>query len=96
VYVGGYGNSFIPVFRTDPPGVEEALQSLAPKKPAIPTIVSRNSPLIVHQQSVLLDAVGRKVCDAKPGLHGLTGCRAGVYFLRGRTDGKVVKILLVD
>jgi YVTN family beta-propeller protein len=96
VYVGGYGNSFIPVFRTDPAGVEEAALSLTPKKPVVPTIVSRNSPLVVHQPSVLLDAVGRKVCDAKPGLHGLTGCRAGVYFLRNSTDGKVVKILLVD
>jgi YVTN family beta-propeller protein len=95
VYVGGYGNSFIPVIRTDPPGVEEAALPRT-KNVVRPTIVSRNSPLVVHHPSVLLDAVGRKVFDAKPGPYGLTGCRAGVYFLRGRTDGEVVKILLVD
>jgi len=96
VYAGGGGNSFIPVFRTDPPGVEEALQSTPPKKPVAPTIVSRNLPLAIRQPSVLLDATGRRVPDAKPGLHSLTGCRTGVYFLRNCTDGTIVKILLVD
>jgi hypothetical protein len=32
----------------------------------------------------------------RPGLRKLTGCRAGVYFLRDSADRKVVKILLVD
>jgi hypothetical protein len=94
-YVGGYGNSYIPVIRTDPSGVEEAALPRA-KKSAGPTIVSRNSPFVVHQPSDLLDAVGRKVLDARPGLHSLTDRRAGVYFLRSCTDGTIVKILLVD
>lgn len=58
--------------------------------------MSRNAPLVVHRPSILLDAVGRKVLDLKQGLHDLTGCRTGVYFLRNRTDGTIVKILLVD
>lgn len=100
LYVGPFSgyilSSSMPVIRTDPPGVVEAAQSIALKKPAIPTIMSKNMPFVVHQPSVLLDAVGRKVLDVKPGLHKLTGCRAGVYFLRNSADKKVVKILLVD
>jgi len=96
VYVGNAGNSFIPVIRTDPLGVEETLQSLTLEKLSVPTMVSRQSPLVVHRPSVLLDAVGRKVLDAKPGQHSLTRYRAGVYFLRNCRDGDVVKILLVD
>jgi len=95
VYVGGGGNSFIPVIRTDPLGVEEATRPLS-KKSLGPTLVSRNSPLVVHQPSVLLDAVGRKVLNLKPGPHGLTGRRAGVYFLRNCTEGNIEKIILVD
>ncbi len=95
IYVSGAGNSSLPVIRTDPAGVEEVAQSLTPKKPAFPTVVSKNSTLIVHQQSVMLDAVGRKVLDLKPGLHGLAGRQTGVYFL-WCMDGTIVKILLVD
>jgi YVTN family beta-propeller protein len=95
IYVSGAGNSSLPVIRTDPAGVEEVAQSLTPKKPAFPTVVSKNSTLIVHQQSVMLDAVGRKVLDLKPGLHGLAGRQTGVYFI-WCMDGTIVKILLVD
>ena len=96
VYVGNAGNSFIPVIRTDPPGVEEPALSHAQKKSAGPTIVSRNSPLVIHQPSVLLDATGRKLCDMNPGRHDLTRYRAGVYFLRSCTGEPVVKLLLVQ
>jgi len=82
-------------FSDTPPGVEEAAQPCTRKWQG-PSLVSMISPLVVHQPSVLLDAVGRKVLDARPGLHCLTGQRAGVYFLRNSTDGKTVKILLVD
>jgi DNA-binding beta-propeller fold protein YncE len=95
VYVGGWGNSFIPVIRTDLPGVEEAALSFT-KKLVGPTLVSKGSPLVIHQPSALLDAVGRKVLDLKPGLRGLTGCRTGVYFIRTGTAGIITKILLVD
>ncbi len=95
VYVNGNYSS-IPVIRTDPPGVEEAILPSVQNKSAGPTIVSRSSPLVIQQPSVLLDAVGRKVLDLKPGLHGLAGCRPGVYFLRACTDGTIAKILLVD
>ncbi len=96
VYVGGYGNSFIPVIRTDPPGVEEATLLSVHKEIPTPTILSRNSRLIVLHPAVLLDASGRKVRDLKEGLHGLAGCRTGIFFLRNSTDGSTVKIVLVD
>ncbi len=99
VYVGGWtnwGTSSLPVIRTDQPGVVEAGQSSTSKNPAFATIVSSNSPLVVIQPSVLLDAVGRRVFDTRPGLRSLSGLRAGVYFLRSCTNGEVVKILLVD
>jgi DNA-binding beta-propeller fold protein YncE len=89
VYVGsaqGSGSSpdysAMPVIRTDPPGVEEAAQSFTSKKPAVPTIVSRNSPLVVHQQSVMLDAAGRKVLELLPGPNYVRGLAPGVYFVR--------------
>jgi DNA-binding beta-propeller fold protein YncE len=96
VFVGGWSGSFIPVIRTDPPGVTEAARFFTPRKSAVPTILPRSSPFIVAQPSVLLNTVGRKVLDLKPGKNGLAGCRTGVYFLRNCTDGTIVKILLVD
>jgi YVTN family beta-propeller protein len=99
VYAGGWGDfglgSCIPVIRTNPPGVEEAVLSRRNRSVG-PTLVSRSSPLVVHRPSVLLDATGRKVSDVKPGLHDLIGCRVGIYFLRDFTDGLIVKIVLVD
>ncbi len=104
VYVGGGGDfglgSCIPVIRTDPPGVEEALQPLTPRKPVVPTIVSRNSPLVVHQQSVLLDAAGRKVVIVKPGANDIRHLTPGVYFIRGpetedrRPDAAIRKVVV--
>jgi len=96
VYVGAGGSSFMPVIRTDPPGMEETAQSFASAKPAVPTILQRSLPLTLHQPSALLDAVGRKVRDLKPGLQCLARYRTGVYFLRSCTDGTIMKILLVD
>ena len=93
IYVGF--DDLILAYPDAPPGVEEAAQSRT-RKPAGPSLVSRNLPLVVRQPSVLLDAVGRKVLDARPGLHSLTGHRAGIYFLRNCTNGKIDKILLVD
>ena len=95
IYVGGEGNSSIAVIRTDPPGVEEAALPRT-KKVVRPTVVSRNTPVVVHQPSVLLDAAGRKVLNLQPGQRGLTSCRTGIYFLRNCTDGTIAKILLVD
>jgi YVTN family beta-propeller protein len=100
VYVGGYGNSTIPVVRTDPPGAEEAPQSLSPERPAIPTVVSKNSTLIVHQQSVMLDAVGRKVLDLKPGANDVRALAPGVYFVGeglgagGQGLGRIRKVVI--
>jgi YVTN family beta-propeller protein len=96
VFAGGYGNSFIPVIRTDPPGVAEGTLHALQKNIPGPTILSRNSRLVVLQPSVLLDAVGRKVCDLNTGSHELERCRAGVYFLRTVTGETVKKLLLVD
>jgi hypothetical protein len=96
VYVGGYGNSFIPVIRTDPPGVAEGTLHALQKKIPGPTILSRNSRLVVLQPSVLLDAAGRKVLDLSPGRHEVGRWGAGVYFLRTATGDTVRKLLLVD
>ncbi len=88
IYVGGEGNSSIQVIRTDPPGVEEAAQSLASEKSMRPTIVSRSSPLVIHQPSVLLDATGRKVLDLAPGVNDVRALAPGVYFVRQATGVK--------
>jgi DNA-binding beta-propeller fold protein YncE len=99
VYVGGEGNSSIAVIRTDPLGVEEAALPRT-KKVVRPTVVSRSTPLVVHQPSVLLDAAGRKVCDLDTGSHELGCCRAGVYFVRSepsavsRQPSAVTKVVI--
>lgn len=82
VYVGNGGNSFIPVIRSDPPGVAEATLPSAQKKSTGPTIVSRSSPLVIQQPSVLLDAVGRKVLDLRSGANDLRALVPGIYFIR--------------
>jgi DNA-binding beta-propeller fold protein YncE len=100
VYVGGYGKSFIPVIRTDLPGVEEAAQPRT-KNEVRPAIVSRNSPLIAHQPSILLDAAGRKVLELLPGPNHVRGLAPGVYFVRqqgsrgqGFEDSRVTKVVM--
>jgi YVTN family beta-propeller protein len=82
VYVGGYGNSFIQVIRTDPPGVNE-VTSPCTKNAVRPTVLSRRSPLVVHQPCDLLDAAGRKVLDLQPGANDVRALAPGVYFVRG-------------
>ena len=44
----------------------------------------------------LLDVSGRKVMDLKAGANDVRAMPPGVYFVRSRTDAKIVKILLVD
>ena len=89
-------SSSMPVIRTDPPGVAEGTLHALQKRIPGPTILPRNSRLVVLRPSVLLDAAGRKVCDVDTGSHELGCCRAGVYFLRTATGVAVKKLLLVD
>ena len=100
LYVGPAGtltsNSSMPVIRTDPPGVAEGTLHALQKRIPGPTILPRNSRLVVLRPSVLLNAAGRKVCDMDTGSHELGCCRAGVYFLRTVTGETVKKLLLVD
>jgi len=50
--------------------------------------VSRSSPLVIHQPSVLLDATGRKVLDLAPGVNDVRALAPGVYFVRQATGVK--------
>jgi hypothetical protein len=83
VYVGGFGNSFIPVIRTDPPGVGEAPQHSERQKLIPPTLVSGSTPLIMHAPSVLLDAAGRRVKVLTAGANDVRALAPGIYFVRG-------------
>ncbi len=95
VYVGGGGNSSMPVIRTDPPGVEDAMSNEARATKPGPTVVKRvlvlnelgtrselpgrNSAL---SRGALLDVSGRKVMNLTPGANDVRALAPGVYFIR--------------
>ncbi|MBN2464850.1 hypothetical protein JXD38_04415 [candidate division WOR-3 bacterium] len=78
IYVGC--QDMILVYPDVPPGVEDAAQSRTMKL-AGPSLVSRNSRLVVYQPSVLLDAAGRKVMDLKTVVNDVRALAPGVYFV---------------
>ena len=94
VYVGNGGNSFIPVIRTDPPGVEEAPNAEVRTANPMPTVVrgvlvlnelgtrSELSDNSVMSRAALMDVSGRKVMDLVPGANDVRALAPGVYFVR--------------
>jgi hypothetical protein len=107
VYVGGGGNSFIPVIRTDQPGVEETPNAEVLATNANPTVVQGvlflpEATSRKPQAVSLLDVSGRRVMDLRPGANDVRALAPGVYFLRGpktedgRLDAAVRKIVLTE
>ena len=87
VYVGGSGNSFMPVIRTDPPGVEEAMSYERGVMNVLSTVVrgvlmmEDRGPKTGKREG-LMNVSGRKVLDLHPGANDARALAPGVYFVR--------------
>ncbi len=107
VYVGGEGNSSIAVIRTDPPGVEEAMNDERRVMSWDASVVRGilflpEAPNHKPQAACLMDATGRKVLELRPGANDVRALAPGVYFIReqpqavGSKPQAVRKVILTE
>jgi DNA-binding beta-propeller fold protein YncE len=100
VYAADWAKSWVTVFRSAAPGVEEDLGS--PPEPSSPgTRFIRGSVFLplspapgAHVDFRLIDTAGRRVLGLRPGFNSTEHLCPGVYFLRCGTTGRVRKLVV--